>query len=125
MPRNKEHERNRLKNARQKKLSLLPKNMKRPSGPEQAKEWLRDVADHLSNRPNAGPGFRFVAYAIKRYLRDSKGRDLRKELGLIHPPGKPRTFQERTAEMNTARKIDVLIRAGGNVAPGRRKVGHG
>jgi hypothetical protein len=114
MPRYKDHEKNRLKNARLKKLSLLPKNkkLKRPSDPEQAKEWLRDVADHLSNRLNAGPGYRFVAYAIKRYLRDSKARDLHKELGLIYPPGKPRTFQERKEETDTARKIDVLIRAG-------------
>lgn len=70
------------------------------------------MADHFSNLVNAGPDYRFVAYAIKRYLRDSKARDLRKELGLIYPPGKPRTFHERKEDMNTARKIDALIRAG-------------
>jgi hypothetical protein len=111
--REKDHEKTRLKNARLKKLSLFPKRkkLKRPSDPEQARKWLREVADHLSNFPNAGPGYRFVAYAIKRFLR-SNTRNLSKELGLIYPPGKPRTFQERSANMDTARKIDALIRAG-------------
>ena len=115
MPRReKNHEKNRLKNARLKKLSLLPKNKKirRPSDPVQAEEWLRDVADHLSNLPNASHGYRFVAYAIKRYLRNSEMRDLHKELCLVHPPGKRRTFPERIAELDWARKTHQLKRDG-------------
>jgi hypothetical protein len=91
-------ERERLKKARLKKLArltnILPEGyrtppkmrMVRPTSPKEAKEFLRDVADHLSNLPRARPRYRFVAYAIKRYLRDSKARDLCNELGLTPPP---------------------------------------
>jgi hypothetical protein len=112
MPQSKGRERNRLKNARLKKQSLLAKRFKRPSDPEQAKEWLTDVADHLSNSPNGGPSYRFIAYAIKKILRNDKPEDLGRELGLVYPPRRPRTFQERKAEMDSARKIEALIRTG-------------
>ncbi len=114
MPRYKDHEKNRLKNARLKKLSLLPKNkkLKRPSDPDQAKDWLHEVADHLSNYPNAGPSFRFVAFAIKRFLRKSDARDLSKELGLINPVGRPSSFQARMKEREQGRKIVMLKDAG-------------
>ena len=110
MPRTKDHEKNRLKKARLKKLSRFPKNakLKRPSDPEQAKEWLREVADHLSNHLNAGPCFRFVAYAIKKYLRHPKTLDLASELNLIYSPGRPRTFKERTEEQRRARRTHKL-----------------
>lgn len=114
MPRNKDHEKNRLKKARLKKLSLFPKNtkLKRPSDPEQAKEWLRNVADHLSSFENAGPGYRFVAYAIKKNLRTGKPQDLGKELGLVYSAGHPRTFHERMTEQDRARKTHNLLRDG-------------
>jgi len=117
MPRNQDHEKNRLKNARLKKLSLFPKSarLKRPSDPEQAKEWLRQVADHLSNLINAGPGFRFVACAIKKYLRRPKTIELARELGLIYSPGRPRTFKERTKEKDRARRTHELKQAGKNM----------
>jgi hypothetical protein len=117
MPRTKDHEKNRLKKARLKKLSRFPKNakLKRPSDPEQAKEWLREVADHLSNHLNAGPCFRFVAYAIKKYLRHPKTLDLASELTLIYPPGRPRTFKERTEEQRRARRTHKLRQAGKNM----------
>lgn len=111
--REKDHEITRLKNARLKKLSRLPKSkkLKRPSDSEQAREWLSQVADHLSSLLNAGPGYRFVAYAIKRFLR-SNTRDLSKELGIVSPPGRQRTFQERITEKDRARKTHRLIRDG-------------
>jgi gluconate kinase len=113
MPRDKDHEKNRLRTARLKKLSRFPKStkLKRPSDPEQAKEWLRDVADHLSNLSNAGPPFRFAAYAIKRFLR-SNTRNLSKELDLVSPRGRQRTFKERITEKDRARKTHRLIREG-------------
>ena len=108
-----DHETNRLKNARLKKRALFPKSkkLKRPSDSEQAREWLRQVADHLSNFPNAGPAYRFVACAIKRFLRGKPG-NLSKELGLVSSPGRPRTFPERIAEKDRARKTHKLIRDG-------------
>ena len=114
MPRNKDHEKNRLKQARLKKLSLFPKTtkLKRPSDPEQAKAWLRNVADHLSSLINAGPSYRFVAYAIKKNLRTGDPKDLGKELGLVYPAGQPRTFRERMAEKDRARKTHNLLRDG-------------
>src|SRR5262245_19697353 len=99
-------------NARGKRQSIIPKSFKRPSDPKQAKQWLNDVADHLSNLPNAGPSYRFVAFAIKRTLRKGQPEDLCRELGLVYPPGRPRTFQERRSEMDIARKIDALRRNG-------------
>jgi hypothetical protein len=108
----KDRERNRLKNAPKKRQAVLPKRFKRPSDPEQAREWLNDVADHLSSLPNSGPSSRFVAFAIKRTLRKRRPEDLSKELGLIYPPGRPRTFKDRRLDTDIARKIDALIRNG-------------
>jgi len=114
MPQRNDREKNRLKSARLKNLSLLPKSntLRKPSDPEQAKEWLLDVADHLSNLANARPHFRFVAYALKRFLRDSDNRDLSKELKLVYPQGTPGTFHIRTTKLDRARAIHKLRLAG-------------
>ena len=117
MPRCKaNHEKNRLLGARLKRKSLFPKTFKHPSDPEQAKGWLRGVADHLSNFPNAGPSFRFVAYAIKKYLRAPKSRNLSKELGLVNPVGSPGNFQARMTERKRGR-IVVRLRDEGKSWP--------
>lgn len=113
MPQHKtNHEKERLSQAGLKRRSLLPKRFKRPSDPEQAKEWLRSVADHLSNFPNAGPSFRFVAYAIKKHLRNPKTSFLAHELGLVYPPGNPGNFQSRMNERVRGRTIVKLRDAG-------------
>ena len=112
MPRNNDHEKKRLKNARMKKLSLFNTKLNRPSDPEQAKEWLRDVADHLSCFINGRSAYRFVAYAIKKNLRAGKPQNLGKELGLVYPAGHPSTFQERMAEQDRARMTHKLLRDG-------------
>lgn len=72
------HEKNHLLQARLKRKSLLPQTFKRPSDPEQAREWLRKVADHLFDYPYAGPAQRFVAYGLRRFLsgKESLGRAL-------------------------------------------------
>lgn len=104
-------EKDRLSKARLKRNVHLKLKMVRPLSPEEAKKFIRAVADHLSNLPNASHAFRFVAFAIKRFLRAPDKRNLSKELGLIYPAGKPLTFKKRTSDMDTARKIDALIRA--------------
>jgi len=108
MAKPKERQRSLVKSTRLKNRSDFPKRFLRPSNPQQAREWLHDVAAHISNLPNTGPRFRFVAYAIKKTLRSGKLENLSKELGLIYPAGRPRTFQERKTEKDMARKIDAL-----------------
>lgn len=107
-------EKNRLLVARQKRLSILPKTFKRPSDPEQAKEWLRGVADHLSNHPNAAPSFRFVAYAIKRYLKHPTLR-LNKALGLVAKEtvreGRPPAPAETVTRVTTLLVQGVAVQA--------------
>lgn len=96
-------EKNRLKNVRVRKPSLLPKRFKRPSDPEQARKWLREVADHLSNFPNAGPGYRFVAYAIKKFLHAPGKMRLGDALGL-----KPRIDSKRGRPPVPAKTIRAI-----------------
>lgn len=123
MPKIKTPERDRLKKAHYKKKTRLKLDapegfraptkfeMVRPKSPEEAKEFLRAVADHLSNVPYASGRFRFVAMAIKRFLRNSK-RGLSQELALVAPPGRPSTFQERMRKKERGRKIVQSKHAG-------------
>jgi len=109
MPRSKDHDRTRLRKARLKELSLLPATRKkRPSDPEEAKQWLRDVADHLSRLPYAGPRFRFVASAIETYLADTKNHNLLEELCLIPSPRAKTKGQPKFSIDTTASVIEML-----------------
>ena len=103
----KDHEK---KTAQLQKPSLLPKTKlpKPPSDREQAKKWLHQVADHLDNLPNAGPSFRFVADAIKKYL-SGKARTLEAALGLQKKRGVPGWPKER---LRMAKTVHRLKKAG-------------
>lgn len=94
------------------KSPRLPKKWKAPSSPDEAREWLQAVAEHLLAWPNASPRFRFVGFRIKRYLRDPETHDLHKELGLVNPVGRPSNFQTRMREREQGRKIVTLKGAG-------------
>lgn len=51
----------------------LPKGiMPRPKDPEEAREWLKELADFLSTYPNGSGRFRFIAYALKEFYRGKK-----------------------------------------------------
>lgn len=98
-----------------KRLPKSPSFKRRPSDPTQAKEWLGHVAEHLSKVHYAGPAYRFVAAAIKRYLRGSRGLNVERarnllysELALVERPGRRHTFQERMAERERGRKAVTL-----------------
>src|SRR5690349_696799 len=69
----------------------------RPADPEEAKEWLRALADYLSALPKASRRLRFIAYAINEFL--SGKETLSKALGLTVKkkntrPGRPTTPPE-------------------------------
>ena len=87
------------------KAPRLPKKWKAPSSPDEAREWLKAVADHLLAFPNGSSRFRFVGNRIKKYLRNHEKYDLYRELGLVEPPGRRRTFQERMSERDRGHKI--------------------
>jgi hypothetical protein len=80
---------------------------KGPSSPEEAREWLEAAARHLSEWPTASRRLRFVGYALLQYLtEDDKGEPrLRNALGLVYPPGRPRTCKELMSERERGRKI--------------------
>ncbi len=67
------------------KSTAFPRNAssEQPSSPKEAREWLLRIADHLETFPNAGPSFRFVAGAIKKYLQNPGANRLQQELGLV------------------------------------------
>ena len=90
----------------------LPKKWKSPSSPVEAREWLQAVADHLITWPNASSRFRFVGRRLKKYLRDPETLDIRKELGLVSPVGRPSSFKERMRRRERGRKIVQLKDAG-------------
>lgn len=90
----------------------LRKKWKAPSSPDEAREWLLAVANHLITWRNASPRFRFVGFRIKKYLRDPETHDLHKELGLVNPVGRPSNFQTRMREREQGRKIVTLKDAG-------------
>ncbi len=79
-----------------------------PANPKEAREWLKELADFLSTYPNASRQFRFIAYAIKRFLRNGDEGNLRKELGLVNPVGNPSSFQVRMRTRERARTIIEL-----------------
>lgn len=109
----KTHEKNRLEKARLKRHSPIPKlKLKRPADPEQAKEYLRELADHLSNQSPGSRRFRFIAFAIKKFLRNGAKGDISHELGLVYEVGRPRSFEERTGNLLLARQIQKLKRDG-------------
>lgn len=94
------------------KPSRLPKTWKAPSSPDEAREWLLAVANHLVKLPHASSSFRFIGRRIKRYLCHPETRDLYKELGLVNPVGRPSSFQTRMREREQGRKIVTLKNAG-------------
>lgn len=110
MPLSKDREKNRLKKARLENLSLLPKNKKpkRPSDPKQAKKRLREASNHLATFPNAGPGYLFVAHAIKQYL-SGRARTLEAALGLNKQRGVPGWPKDR---WRMAKAVHALKKSG-------------
>lgn len=73
-----------------KRLSLLPRQrIKRPSSPEEAKVWLREVARTLYRQPNASNQLRFVARAIRVFLMGKGKISLDAAFGLTSKRGAP------------------------------------
>jgi hypothetical protein len=123
MPKLKTSEKDRLKKAHFKKKTRLkldvpegfraPTKMEmvRPRSPEEAKEFLRAVADHLSNVPYGSPRFRFVAYGLKRFLTGKE--TLSRALGLSQQTkpvlGRPSVSSEQVSAVTEmlVRKVPV------------------
>jgi len=96
------------------KAPRLPQKWKAPSSPKEARKWLQAVADHLLAWPNASVRFRFVGYALKKYIRDPETRHLYKELGLAAPdskrgPGRPQVdvVTVRGIAKMSAERVDI------------------
>jgi hypothetical protein len=114
------------------KFSLLPKSRKRnqcPANSTEARQWLAEVAEHLANYANGGPSYRFVAARIKKYLRRPDVLDLRRELGLLNPVGRPKNFvgsengfERRTREIGLARRAHEYMQAGKNMHQASKKL---
>ena len=81
--------------------------MKEPSSPNEAREWLRGVADYLSSVPNASNRLKFTAHAIKKYL--SGKCSLEAALALKKKPGAPKRPHAR---LKQAREIFKMRLAG-------------
>jgi hypothetical protein len=112
------------------RLPRSPEAKRRPSDTKQAKQWLGEVADHLSNYPYAGPAYRFVASAIKRYLRGSKNLNvdrarslLYSQLGLVEPAGRRQTFKERRVRRERGIMLERLKKQRDKKTP-LYKLGH-
>lgn len=104
MPRSRQPEKDRLKKSRLKKVSgALKFKAFRPSSPKEAKEYLRAVADHLSNLPNASTRFRFVALGIKQFLRGTV--PLSHALGLA-----PKTTTKRGRPSVASSKVTAITK---------------
>lgn len=121
MPKLKMSEKDRLRKAHLKKktrlnldapegfgVSTITKmKMVRPRSPEEAKEFLRAVADHLSNMPYGSSRFRFVAYGLKRFLTGKE--TLSRALGLSQQArpvlGRPSTSSEQVSTVT-----EMLVR---------------
>ena len=115
MERDRKGEKTRVERAFLRKHSL-PLKFRKPSDPEQAREWLLDVANHLFKYPYAGPAKRFVAYGLMRFL--SGKESLSRALRLLPPTevkaGRPSISLEqvRTVTEMLVRKVPVKQIAG-------------
>ncbi len=59
-------------------FSKIPENkLKRPSSPEEARQWLERAALHLTTFHNAGPSLQFVGCALLQYLKGNNGNGTR------------------------------------------------
>jgi len=124
MPRNKDNEKNPLKKARLKKLSLFPtrKKLQHPSDREQAKKWMHDVAKHLDTWPNAGPAYLFVAYALRRYL-SGRTHTLEAAFELNKKRGVPGWPKERLRMAKTVHRLKKASKSKSQIQKALQKLG--
>lgn len=79
---------------------LLKDTLPRPANHEEAREWLRELAEFISADPNASRRFRFIVMAIKKFIRKGDAGNLHEELRLI-------PSQHATKRRRGQPKIDI------------------
>jgi len=103
MPRNKDNEKNPLKKARLKKLSLFPTR-------------------HFDTWPNAGPAYLFVAYALRRYL-SGRTHTLEAAFELNKKRGVPGWPKERLRMAKTVHRLKKAGKSKSQIQKALQKLG--
>jgi hypothetical protein len=89
----------------------LDREVKQPSSPDEAREWLQGAADYLSAVPNASNRLRFVGRALTDYLKgDRKGeQSLRQALGLVPQEDTKRNAGNQPVSLVEVREISKML----------------